>query len=59
MTLSARLNAMEKRIKALEERAKAIDEALADEVADEQQESLTLDGDRIDAGERDQTQSLG
>lgn len=59
MTLSARLNAMEKRIKALEERAQAIDDALAEEMADEQQESLTLDGERVEAGERDQTQSLG
>lgn len=62
MTLAKRINSMEQRIKALEERFAALDDALAQEEQDDQQETqptTTLDGDHIDAGERDQMQSLG
>ena len=61
MTLAARLNAMERRIKALEERFAALDEALAQEEHDDQQDTqtTTLDGERIESRERDQNESLG
>ena len=61
MTLAKRLNAMEQRIKALEERFAALDEALAQGEQDDQQETqtTTLDGERVDARERDQNESLG
>jgi hypothetical protein len=61
MTLAMRLNAMERRIKALEERFGALDEALAQEEQDEEQgtQTTTLDGEHVEAGERDQARSLG
>ena len=61
MTLAKRLNSMERRIKALEERFGALDDALAEEEQDQQQdpETLTLDGERVEARERDQNESLG
>ena len=72
MTIAKRLNSMEQRIKALEDRLAAIDDAfvaLADDLAqyeflapqDDQQETqtTTLDGERIDSRERDQNESLG
>jgi hypothetical protein len=59
MTLAKRLNEMERRIKELERWKSGVDEALVAEEQDEQQPSITLDGDSYDAGERDQTQSLG
>lgn len=72
MTLAKRLNSMEQRIKALEDRLAAMDDAfvaLADDLAqyeflapqDDQQETqtTTLDGERIESRERDQNESLG
>lgn len=58
MTMAKRLNAMEQRIKALEERFAALDEALAQEEQQDTQ-TTTLDGERVDARERDQNESLG
>lgn len=66
MTLARRLNAMEAEIRTLrgtvDELSKwkaSVDDALADEEADEEQATTTLDGERVEAGDRDQTQSLG
>lgn len=72
MTLAKRLNSMEQRIKALEDRLAAMDDAfvaLADDLAqyeflapqDDHQETqtTTLDGERVEARERDQNESLG
>ena len=58
MTLAKRLNAMEQRIKALEERFAALDEALAQEEQQDTQ-TTTLDGERVESRERDQNESLG
>jgi len=67
MTLARRLNAMETEIRALrgtvEELSQwkaSVEDALAAEEADEPDtQTTTLDGERIEAGERDQSQSLG
>ena len=58
MTMAKRLNAMEQRIKALEERFAALDEALAQEEQQDTQ-TTTLDGERVESRERDQNESLG
>ena len=58
MTLAKRLNAMEQRIKVLEERFAALDEALAQEEQQDTQ-TTTLDGERVESRERDQNESLG
>ena len=59
MSLAKRLNAMERRIAELEEWKREGDLALEAEDARADVEHRTLDGDVVDAGERDQTQSLG
>ena len=61
MTIAKRLNAHEKRIAALEARFAELDAALAaeDEAQDEEAQTTTLDGERVEARERDQSESLG
>jgi hypothetical protein len=59
MSLAKRLNAMERRIAELEEWKREVELALEAEDARADVEHQTLDGDVFDAGERDQTQSLG
>lgn len=66
MTLARRINAMEAEIRALRGTVQelsqwkaSVEAALEAEEADEEQPTTTLDGDHVEAGERDQTQSLG
>lgn len=66
MTLARRLSSMEADIRALRGTVEqlsqwkaSVEDALAAEEADEEAPTKTLDGDRVEGGERDQTQSLG
>ena len=61
MSLTKRLNDMERRIRELEQWKEGIELVLAHELADSDEHegpALTLDGDPA-GGERDQSQSLG
>ena len=67
MTLAKRLNGMEAEIRALRATVEqlsqwnaSVEDALAAEEADEQDnQTTTLDGERVEARERDQNESLG
>lgn len=68
MSLSQRLNAIESEARALRARVAeleqwkvGVEQALAAEEADEQQDTqtTTLDGERVESRERDQNESLG
>jgi TolA-binding protein len=65
MTLASRLNAMEAEIRALRGKVEelsqwkaSVEDALAAEEVDEEH-TTTLDGERVNARERDQNESLG
>ena len=57
MSLTKRLNEIERRLKELEQWKDGIDSALVEEVGQEAEPERTLNGDQV-GGERDQLQPL-